>query len=162
MSTGGPAVEDADATGAVEEEGVVGAVVVIGEGAGGSRRQPRSNTTRRNARRTRESYNVLNAANMSLSGKAARHLRGLGHALAPVVQIGKDGITDGVVDAAKSALSKHELIKVRVQSEAPVDRKEAASELASRTSSSLAQVLGRTFLLYKRHPKKPKIVLPKE
>jgi RNA-binding protein len=99
---------------------------------------------------------------MSLSGKAARHLRGLGHELSPVVQIGKDGITDGVVDAAKAALLKHELIKVRVQSEAPVDRKDAASELASRTSSSLAQVLGRTFLLYKRHPKKPKIVLPKE
>jgi RNA-binding protein len=99
---------------------------------------------------------------MSLSGKAARHLRGLGHELSPVVSIGKDGITDGVVDAARVALSKHELIKVRVQTEAPVDRKEAASELASRTSSSLAQVLGRTFLLYKRHPKKPKIQLPRE
>ena len=99
---------------------------------------------------------------MGLSGKAARHLRGLGHALAPVVSIGKDGITDGVVDAARAALLKHELIKVRVQSEAPVDRKEAASELASKTSSALAQVLGRTFLLYKRHPKKPKIQLPKE
>ena len=105
---------------------------------------------------------MLHAAGMSLSGKAARHLRGLGHALSPVVSIGKDGITDGVVDAAKAALLKHELIKVRVQGEAPVDRKEAASELANRTSSALAQVLGRTFLLYKRHPKKPKIQLPKE
>ncbi len=99
---------------------------------------------------------------MSLSGKAARHLRALGHDLAPVVSIGKDGITDGGIDATNAALLRHELIKVRVQSEAPVDRKDAASELASKTSSSLAQVLGRTFLLYKRHPKKPKIVLPRE
>ncbi len=99
---------------------------------------------------------------MSLSGKAARHLRALGHDLSPVVSIGKDGITDGVVAAAQSALLTHELIKVKVQPEAPVDRKDAASELASKTSSSLAQVLGRTFLLYKRNPKKPKIQLPRE
>ncbi len=103
---------------------------------------------------------VVNAADMSLSGKASRHLRALGHDLSPVVSIGKDGITDGLVEATRAALLTHELVKIKVQSEAPVDRKEVASELASKTSSSLAQVLGRTFLLYKRHPKKPKIMLP--
>jgi len=96
----------------------------------------------------------------SLKGKAARHLRALGHDLSPTVSIGKEGVTDGLVAATSAALSAHELIKVRVQSEAPVDRKEVAAELAGRTESALAQVLGRTFLLYKRHPKKPKIVLP--
>ena len=45
--------------------------------------------------------------------------------------------------------------------EAPVDRKEAAEALAAATGAVLAQVLGRTFLLYKRHPKTPKIQLPK-
>ena len=96
----------------------------------------------------------------SLKGKAARHLRALGHDLDPVLYVGKEGITDGVVAATKTALLTHELIKVKVQSEAPLDRKETASQLAERTESALAQVLGRTFLLYKRHPKKPKIVLP--
>ncbi len=96
-----------------------------------------------------------------LEGSAARHLRALGHDLAPVVAIGKDGLTDGIVDAAKAALLTHELIKVKVHPEAPLDRREAATELAARTDSALAQVLGRTFLLYKRHPKKPKIVLPR-
>ena len=96
----------------------------------------------------------------SLKGKAARHLRALGHDLTPVVYIGKAGITDGLVAATKTALLTHELIKVKVQPESPVDRKDAAAELAERSESGLAQVLGRTFLLYKRHPKKPKIVLP--
>jgi RNA-binding protein len=77
------------------------------------------------------------------------------------VQIGKDGITDGVVAAAASALATHELVKVRVQPEAPIDRVEAATALAARVHAVLAQTLGRTFLLYKRHPKKPRIVLPK-
>lgn len=96
-----------------------------------------------------------------LGGSAARHLRALGHDLSPVVMVGKDGITDGLVTATSAALLTHELIKVKVQGEAPLDRKEAAAELAERTESALVQVLGRTFLLYKRHPRKPRIVLPK-
>lgn len=97
----------------------------------------------------------------ALSGRAARYLRGLGHHLEPVVQIGKDGITDGVVAATREALLAHELIKVRILTEAPIDRKAAGAELADRAAASLAQVLGRTVLLYKRHPHKPKIVLPR-
>lgn len=96
----------------------------------------------------------------SISGRAARHLRALGHDLVPVVLVGKQGITEGLVAATSAALLTHELIKVKVQTEAPLDRKEVAVELAKRTGSALAQVLGRTFLLYKTHPKKPRIVLP--
>jgi RNA-binding protein len=97
----------------------------------------------------------------TLSGKAIRHLRGLGHHLDPVVQIGKDGITDALVNATREALHAHELVKVKVGSEAPLDRKAAGEELATRSGSMLAQTLGRTFLLYKRHPNRPKIVLPR-
>lgn len=96
-----------------------------------------------------------------LDGKAIRHLRALGHHLDPVVQIGKEGITDALVAAARAALLAHELVKVRVGQEAPVDRKEAGAELAEKTSAVLAQVIGRTLLLYKRHPRKPKIELPR-
>ncbi len=96
-----------------------------------------------------------------LTGQATRHLRALGHSLAPVLMIGKGGITDALVKEAERALLRHELIKVRVQGEAPVGRKDAGSELAAATHAALAQVLGRTFLLYKPHPQKPKIVLAK-
>jgi RNA-binding protein len=77
------------------------------------------------------------------------------------VQIGKEGITDGVVTATREALLAHELVKVRILAEAPVDRKDAGPELAERAGAALAQVLGRTLLLYKRHPHKPKIVVPR-
>lgn len=96
-----------------------------------------------------------------LTGSAIRYLRGLGHHLDPVVQIGKEGITDALVAATNEALRTHELIKVKVGTEAPVERKEAAPELAEKTGSTLAQILGRTLLLYKRHPSKPKIELPR-
>ena len=96
---------------------------------------------------------------VALTGAQVRKLRALGHALDPVVSIGKQGITDALVAAAASALGTHELVKVKVQGEAPLDRREAAEQLAQATGAVLAQVLGRTFLLYKRHPKKPKIDL---
>lgn len=96
-----------------------------------------------------------------LSGQAIRYLRGLGHHLDPVVQIGKEGITESLVAATRTALLAHELIKVKVLTEAPVERHEAGPELAEKAGATLAQTLGRTLLLYKRHPNKPKIVLPR-
>jgi RNA-binding protein len=95
-----------------------------------------------------------------LHGKAARYLRSLGHELSPTVQIGKEGVTEGVVLATSRALLDHELIKVKVGSEAPDDRSDALASLATATTAELVQVLGRTGLLYKRHPEKPRIKLP--
>lgn len=96
-----------------------------------------------------------------VKGSGIRYLRGLGHHLDPVVQIGKEGLSDALVAATNDALRTHELIKVKVGTESPIDRKEAGPELAARTGATLAQVLGRTLLLYKRHPSKPKIELPR-
>lgn len=98
----------------------------------------------------------------AISAHATRHLRAIGHALKPVVQVGKEGITEGIVTATKAALLTHELVKVKILSEAPVERHEAAQTLADAADAHLAQVLGRIVLLYKRHPNKPKIVLPKK
>jgi RNA-binding protein len=93
----------------------------------------------------------------ALTGKQRRALRGLGHHLKPVVQVGQDDLTDAVVAACDQALTDHELIKVKVGEGASTDRHEAGERLAERTKSELVQVLGRTLLLYRRHPEKPKI-----
>jgi len=95
-----------------------------------------------------------------LTGKQRRHLRALGHHLDPLLQIGHEGVTDAVVAQANDQLRRHELIKVRVLESSPLDRREAADELSARSGAALAQVLGRTFLLYKRDPEKPRIELP--
>jgi RNA-binding protein len=92
-----------------------------------------------------------------LTGKQRRKLRALGHHLDPVVQIGHEGITEALVREAVAQLAAHELIKVRVAESSPLSRKKAADELSRRTGAELAQVLGRTFLLYKRNEEKPQI-----
>lgn len=98
---------------------------------------------------------------MALTGKQRRHLRALGHALAPVAHLGKSGLTDAFVEAVDQALATHELIKLKVLETAAVDRHEAAEELATRTSAEVAQVLGYTILLYRPDPDDPRIVLPR-
>ena len=76
------------------------------------------------------------------------------------MQLGKGGLTEGVVKAVDAALEQHELVKIKMGTETPEDRHEVADQLAAETKSQIAQVLGRTILLYRRHPKEPKIVLP--
>ncbi|HET9627183.1 MAG TPA: ribosome assembly RNA-binding protein YhbY [Kofleriaceae bacterium] len=95
-----------------------------------------------------------------LSGKQRRYLRGLGHELKVVVQIGKNGIDDGLVAAVDQALEDHELIKLKIGEGAELDRHEAADAIARKTHSEVAQVLGYTVLLYRAHPDEPTIVLP--
>jgi RNA-binding protein len=97
---------------------------------------------------------------MELTGKQRRYLRGLGHHLEPTVYVGKEGVSEGVARAAEEVLERHELVKVRLLSEAPQGRDEAAKALGDALKASVAQVLGRTILLYRRRLKEPKIVLP--
>ena len=85
-----------------------------------------------------------------------RQLRGLGHSLDPVVQIGKQGASEAVVKQVGQALADHELIKVKVGTECPASRFELAEALGAESGVRVVQILGRTILLYKRHPKKPK------
>ncbi len=89
------------------------------------------------------------ALSSKLTGKQVRFLRGLGHKLKPVVMIGKQHITADVVNSVDEALAAHELIKVKLQEGCLMNRQEAAVELADRTDSSVAQVLGKTILLYR-------------
>lgn len=96
-----------------------------------------------------------------LTGKQRRHLRALGHPLKPIVQVGKDGIDEGLLAALDQALADHELVKIKIGEGAGLDRREAADALAAQTHSEVAQVLGNTVLLYRADPEDPKITLPR-
>jgi RNA-binding protein len=85
-----------------------------------------------------------------------RRLRGHGHAMFPLVQVGKAGVTDAVVKQVNQALADHELIKVKVGGECPEDRFEVADRLDSEPGVDVVQIVGRIILLYKRHPQKPR------
>ncbi|MBE2250567.1 MAG: YhbY family RNA-binding protein [Myxococcus sp.] len=103
---------------------------------------------------------------MALNGRQRRHLRSLGHHLHAVVQVGDDGVTEGVIGALAAALETHELVKVRIADDRE-GREAAIDQLAEGTGAEVAQVLGRTVLFFKRRATKPAIrfdgeLLPKE
>jgi RNA-binding protein len=97
---------------------------------------------------------------LAMTGKDRRYLRGLAHQMSPIVIVGQRGLTDAVVRQVDTALNDHELIKVRLGAECPLDRDDAAAALGERTGCELAGSIGRVLILYRAHPERPRIVLP--
>src|SRR5262245_8910275 len=89
-------------------------------------------------------------------GELRRALRRHGHAMSPIVQIGKAGVTGAVTKQVQQALADHELIKVKIGRECPEDRHAVADRLDAEPGISIVQMVGRVLLLYKRHPQKPR------
>jgi len=75
--------------------------------------------------------------------------------------IGKDGVTEGVVQAVEQALWDHELIKVKLGKSSTDDRNEVHAPLAQKTGAHHVALVGKTLILYKAHPENPVIKLPK-
>jgi len=94
-----------------------------------------------------------------LTGKQARYLRGLGHSLRPAVMLGRQEVSETVITTLDEVLTAQELIKVKLQEGCVLDRREAAAQLAAATGAAVAQVLGKTILLY-RPSDKQLITLP--
>lgn len=86
-----------------------------------------------------------------LGGAERRELRRLAHPLRPVVALGGAGLTDAVVDAVDRALDDHELIKLRLVGEREA-RRVLAEDVAARTRSALAGLVGRVAILYRPAP----------
>ena len=92
-----------------------------------------------------------------LTGKEKRYLRSLANTMDPIVQVGKSSVNDSVLFSLNEALEARELVKVKVLKNCLDEVDEVAEELAAQSNAELVQVL-----LYRRHPKKPVIELPKK
>ena len=97
---------------------------------------------------------------MNLKPNQKRHLRGLAHALKPVVMIGGKGVTPALLDELDQALAHHELVKVQIAGDDRAARAQVAQQLAAHTGAQAVQVIGKTLSLYRRHAQAPKIELP--
>ena len=100
-------------------------------------------------------------ATSTLSGPQRRHLKSLAHPLVPIVLLGKEGLSEAVCKAAAVALRDHELIKVKLPQVDKAERQSLAQQLAEGTESALVQSIGRVVVLYRPHPEKPRIRLPR-
>ncbi|MFP5246232.1 MAG: ribosome assembly RNA-binding protein YhbY, partial [Thermoanaerobaculia bacterium] len=82
------------------------------------------------------------------------------HPLAPVVRVGKAGVTESVIAETKKSLASHELIKVRIDVDESAERKSLAEKLASAADAHLAGTVGKIAILYRERDEEPEIELP--
>ncbi len=95
-----------------------------------------------------------------LNDTQRRFLRSQGHALRPVVMAGAAGMSDAVIAEAEQALLAHELVKVRLRIGDRDARTDALARLLESTGAALVQKIGHVALIYRAHPKRPRIILP--
>lgn len=87
----------------------------------------------------------------TLTGSQRKWLRGQAHSLKPIVQIGKQGLTEGTIRQVDEALDAHELIKV--QAVVPREEKEEiANRLAGEVGAQVAGRIGHIIILYRENP----------
>ena len=90
-----------------------------------------------------------------MTSKQRAALRSQAQSLSPVVMVGHDGITEGVIAALDQALTDHELVKVRFQDFKDM-AKDLSNELATKTDSTKIAVTGFTAVFYRQNPEKTK------
>jgi RNA-binding protein len=95
-----------------------------------------------------------------LTAKQKQFLKGLAHPLAPVVRVGRGGVSNAVIEETKKSLQSHELIKVRIDADDSAVRKELAEKLASSADAHVAGMIGKTLILYRERDEEPEIKLP--
>ncbi|MDR8522896.1 MULTISPECIES: ribosome assembly RNA-binding protein YhbY [Shewanella] len=97
---------------------------------------------------------------MNLTTKQKQHLKGLAHGLKPVVMLGGNGLTEGVLAEIDNALSYHELIKVKVASGDRELKNAIVDAIVRETQAEKVQLIGHVLVLF-RQSEEMKIALPK-
>ena len=97
-----------------------------------------------------------------LTSKQRAQLRGIAATADTVLQIGKGGITENVIQQTEEALRARELIKGRVLDNSLLTACEACEALAESCGAEAVQAIGSKFVLYRANPDKPVIQLIKD
>jgi RNA-binding protein len=96
-----------------------------------------------------------------LTSKQRAHLRSLAHGIDPVVHVGKDGLSDAVLDAIAEAFHTREVLKIRILGNADRQPRDVAHAVADRLEGvQVVDTMGGTATLYRPDPDDPDIQLP--
>jgi RNA-binding protein len=90
-----------------------------------------------------------------ISAKTKRRVKQRLSGEKPTIWVGKGGVSQELLKEVNKQLDKNEMVKIKVLKAALENGKtrEIASEIAGETRSSLVEVRGNTFMLYKRRKK---------
>ena len=86
---------------------------------------------------------------MSLTNKDKQKLKARAHKLRPVVIVGNNGLTETVNMEIDRALTDHELIKMRINSEDREVRRAFYAEIVELHHAEIVQQVGKMAVLYR-------------
>lgn len=84
-----------------------------------------------------------------LTGKERASLRSQANLLKPIVMIGKDGLTESVIDQIDQIIENKELIKIKIQNNSAENARNVAEEVAKELKAEVVQVIGGIIVLYR-------------
>ncbi|MEC9488141.1 MAG: ribosome assembly RNA-binding protein YhbY [Halanaerobium sp.] len=96
-----------------------------------------------------------------LTGKQRAYLRGKANSQDALIQIGKNGISEGLIEQVDETLAAKELVKGKVLNNSLFSAREAADDLAKKCGAEVVQVIGSIFVLYRENPEEAQYNLPK-
>ena len=96
-----------------------------------------------------------------LKGSQRKFLRGQAHGFKPLVRIGKEGLSENVLSSIDTALTAHELIKVKIAAERD-QRERFVPDIETRLDCECVGTVGRMAIFYREQPDpdKRKIEIP--
>ncbi len=84
------------------------------------------------------------------TSKQRAHLKSLASTLKPIAQVGKEGISENLLNGLSDALDAHELIKVNLLPAAGEDGENLAANIADLLGAEVVAVIGRKAIFYRR------------
>ena len=88
---------------------------------------------------------------MSLATKQKQQLKAKAHALKPIVFIGNNGLSDNVKTEIELALTDHELIKIRIQTNDREIKRELFAEICLFHHAEPIQLIGSMGTIYRKN-----------
>jgi RNA-binding protein len=92
-----------------------------------------------------------------LTPKQKRDLKALASTLTIRYQIGKNEISETLINMLDKALTAHELIKIDVMKGCSLPIMEIAIDISNKLNAELVHVMGRVIILFRRNKENPKI-----
>lgn len=89
-----------------------------------------------------------------ITTKQRATLRGLANVLDPVMQIGKDGISENMVVEMNALFDARELFKINVLKNCDEEPRELAGAIQRLTGCDIVQCIGSKIVVYKKSTKK--------
>lgn len=96
---------------------------------------------------------------MELTSKRRAYLRKKAHDIDALVRIGKEGVTDNLIQSILDAIESRELIKVKILQNCEEEKMEIMEQLSQCKEFEVVGIIGRTIILFKENKDKPVISL---